>query len=197
MDMSVYPTHRILDLLYLSELRNVNNDTRFHMGCARRFRLPSPHSVDNNTTRNALIEFDIPNTLCIELPTIHPALYHRPYRYAYGITVQSESKRRSVADGIVKLDMASSGNFGEGIHKVWRLAGYTPSEPIFVPCSPNNEGDKGGAEDDGVVLSVVLDEARRLSALVVLNAQTMEEIGRAEMEHVIPFGFHGVWTERY
>ena len=45
--------------------------------------------------------------------------------------------------------------------------------------------------DDGVVLSVVLDGIRRKSALLVLNAKSMEETARTEVPHYIPFGFHG------
>lgn len=33
------------------------------------------------------------------------------------------------------------------------------------------------------------------SFLLVLDAQTMNEIGRAEVPHHILFGFHGIYTE--
>lgn len=49
-----------------------------------------------------------------------------------------------------------------------------PSEPIFV-ARPG-----GTKEDDGVLLTVALDAKRKLSCLIILNAQTMKEIGRAE-----------------
>ena len=45
-----------------------------------------------------------------------------------------------------------------------------------------------------MVLSVLLDAARRSSALVVLDAGTMEEVARASVPHHIPFGFHGVYA---
>jgi torulene dioxygenase len=41
-----------------------------------------------------------------------------------------------------------------------------------------------------VVLSVVLDGLRERSFLLVLDAETFAETGRAA-PHVIPFGFHG------
>ena len=46
-------------------------------------------------------------------------------------------------------------------------------------------------EDDGVVLSVVLDTNAGRSFLLVLDAGSFEEIARAEAPHHIPFGFHG------
>jgi torulene dioxygenase len=51
---------------------------------------------------------------------------------------------------------------------------HMPSEPIFVARPGGTE------EDDGVLLTVALDAKRKLSSLIILNAQTMEEIGRAE-----------------
>lgn len=198
MDMSIYPTNKILNLLYISQIRNQNSQNGLHMGHARRFRLPEPLRGNTSATRDAVIEFDIPQASCIELPTVHPLLYHRPYRYAYGITIHDGGLSYSIADGIIKLDMAHP--VDEGAHKVWRRPGYTPSEPIFVPrpsIHSVGEGNQEEIEDDGVLLSVVLDAVRGSSALVVLDAQTMEELGRAEMEQVFPIGFHGVWTERH
>jgi beta,beta-carotene 9',10'-dioxygenase len=42
-----------------------------------------------------------------------------------------------------------------------------------------------------VVLSVVVDGLRERSFLLVLDAETFAETGRAIAPHVIPFGFHG------
>ena len=63
--------------------------------------------------------------------------------------------------------------------------GPNPGEPVFVP--------RPGAcrEDDGVLLTLVLDAARGLSALVVLDATTLEERARAVAPHAVPAGFHG------
>lgn len=41
------------------------------------------------------------------------------------------------------------------------------------------------------VLSVVLNAQKGNSFLLVLDAHTFEEIGRAEVPHSIPFGLHG------
>lgn len=48
-----------------------------------------------------------------------------------------------------------------------------------------------GAEDAGVLLSVVLDAASESSYLLILDAETMEERARAHVPHHIPFGIHG------
>jgi beta-carotene 15,15'-monooxygenase len=58
-------------------------------------------------------------------------------------------------------------------------------EPIFVP---DPDGD---AEDDGVVLTVALDEGDDASRLVILDGETLEERARATLPHQVPFDFHG------
>jgi carotenoid cleavage dioxygenase-like enzyme len=50
---------------------------------------------------------------------------------------------------------------------------------------------EGAAEDDGLVLSVVLDPDAERSFLLVLDAASFEERVRATVPHAIPFGFHG------
>ena len=47
------------------------------------------------------------------------------------------------------------------------------------------------AEDDGLVLSVVLDSRRGTSFLLVLDASSFKEVARAHVPQHIPFGFHG------
>jgi carotenoid cleavage dioxygenase-like enzyme len=47
------------------------------------------------------------------------------------------------------------------------------------------------AEDEGVILAVVLDSAAGRSYLLVLDAQDFRELARAEVPQHIPFGFHG------
>ena len=47
------------------------------------------------------------------------------------------------------------------------------------------------AEDEGVVLSVVLDVNQQKSFLLVLDARSFQELGQAQVPPHIPFGFHG------
>lgn len=47
------------------------------------------------------------------------------------------------------------------------------------------------AEDDGVVLCVVLDTTAHSSFLLVLNAKDISEIARALLDTAIPYGLHG------
>ena len=65
------------------------------------------------------------------------------------------------------------------------LKKYQPGEPVFVP-----QHDAKG-EDDGVVLSVVLDSNSGQSFLLILDSKSFKEIARALVPHHIPFGIHG------
>jgi beta,beta-carotene 9',10'-dioxygenase len=112
-----------------------------------------------------------------EMPQIAYAGHNgRPYRYAWGA---GPSEQGGWFDQVVKVDVTT------GEHLAWREYGAYPGEPVHVP--------RPGAttEDDGVLLTVVLEPERRASALVVLDARDLEPLARAEVAHHIPFGFHG------
>ena len=66
--------------------------------------------------------------------------------------------------------------------------GCYPGEPVFV------SGPQARDEDEGVVLSVVLDADRGNSFLLILDAQSFGEVARAEVPQHIPFGFHGEYV---
>jgi len=114
----------------------------------------------------------------MELPRInYRAVNGRDYRYVYGAGVHSEDSDWS--DQLVKADVAG------GESRTWHEPGCYPGEPVFV-AAPD-----GRAEDDGAILSVVLDATSGPSFLLVLDAASFEELARAEAPQRIPFGFHG------
>ncbi|GAW13092.1 hypothetical protein ANO14919_024700 [Xylariales sp. No.14919] len=116
-----------------------------------------------------------------ELPTSNPDYATRRHRYVYSLANRGYS---TLHDSIVKTDLSTRRTVS------WRgPTGHTPGEAIFVP-RPNQLGD--GDEDDGVLLSVVLDGFGKTSYLVCLDAKTMEELGRAVCDWAIGHGFHGL-----
>jgi torulene dioxygenase len=183
--MPVYKDNSIINFLYFDNLKNMSAENYMPMGSARRFRLPSPSLLTTLTAAgDAIVEFTLPQSQ-IELPVVAPSVYNKPYRYAYGITRVHPEMHRTITDGIIKLDMSSPSS--SSTTKFWSKPNHTPSEPVFVP-RPNGED-----EDDGVLLSIVLDEQTTRSSMVVIDAKEMKEVARAEMETVFPIGFHGVW----
>jgi carotenoid cleavage dioxygenase-like enzyme len=67
----------------------------------------------------------------------------------------------------------------------WHEPGTYAGEPVYVP-RPAAE-----REDDGVLLSVVLEPERGASSLLALDAADLSELARARVPHHVPFGFHG------
>lgn len=153
-------------------------------GAFTRYRLPfQPPAADGAVpTLEAEIEIALPLAQAnIELPRIHPGRIGKPYRYAYGIHVE---KVGNFADSIIKIDAE------EGKWLVWAPeTRHVPSEPVFVPRPGATE------EDDGVLLTVVMDASVRQSSLVVIDAKNMRELARARMPIVMTYGFHGWWGD--
>jgi torulene dioxygenase len=178
---------KVLELLTLENLRHLSGKTGaspLYNTSVKRFRLQSiPTSAPDKPTAfvDAKAESDFGFDKNVELPTVAPSVANKPYQYAYGIHVHRENEKDStepVANSIIKIDVKT------GDTKVWKDEDHVPGEPIFVPTPGGTE------EDEGVLLTVVLNGKKGTSALVVLNAQTMEEVGRAEMSIPFPFGFH-------
>lgn len=192
-DLSAYDDHSILNALKLDSMRFPLEYPKMPRALPRRFLLSEVSSIPKGTIAPAQIVFRCPKEKLIELPTIHPAKYHRKYRYCYGISI-GDGPESVVYDQILKLDMDHPDVASAEIHKngsgqVWREDGCIPGEPIFVPRP-------GGAdEDDGAVLTIVLDSTLLRSKLVILDAKTMREIARAEMKTVFPLGFHGTFVK--
>ena len=113
----------------------------------------------------------------IELPRIdYRKRNGRRYRIAYGAGAR---ERGDFLNQLVKIDIES------GTARTWAQDGCYPGEPVFVPAPDQRD------EDDGVVLSVVLDAGAGSSFLLVLDAASFQELARAQAPVHIPFGFHG------
>jgi torulene dioxygenase len=189
-DLIEYKTTDILHKLYYDNLvSNGPGATKYALGELHaktnmnfsRYRLANVPGAAAKPSKvappgEAEILFELPNPKIGELPTINPAYSTIKQRYVYSIIDRGQS---SWADGLAKVDLETK----ETLY--WSEKAYTPGEPIFVA-----DGTKDG-EDDGYLLSVVLNGINGTSYLLCLDARTMKEIGRAECEVPVRFGFHG------
>ena len=68
--------------------------------------------------------------------------------------------------------------------------GY-PGEPLFI-ATP------GGAEDDGVIVTLVFDAERKRTDIVGLDARDLaaRPLFAARLAHHVPFMLHGTFTPR-
>jgi carotenoid cleavage dioxygenase-like enzyme len=174
-DMATYKDSGIVNNYYMNRLSKA--DGPLPPGRMERFVV----DVNNKKLKSRTIVSDV----CIELPHIDYTHYHSKsdYRYVYGCGVNPE-RPNEFYNHLVKIDMQ------QGSHLNWFLPGFYPGEPVFVP-HPDRQ-----AEDDGVLLSVVLDAERGHSFLLVLDAKNMKEQARAELPHPVLFGYHGTFLNQ-
>jgi carotenoid cleavage dioxygenase-like enzyme len=164
-DIVTNPDPAVIEQLYLDRLRSAEPVA----GTAKltRFRIGAGENVAGERLAEVPIEF----------PRFdYRRRAGRPYRYVYGAGNEVPG---NFIDNLVKLDL------DRGTASSWHEEGCYPSEPVFV-AAPD-----AANEDDGVILSVVLDARKAASFLVILHASTFTELARADAPHHIPFGVHG------
>jgi torulene dioxygenase len=151
----------------------------------KRYRLSASH-IKAETLNRAKAKGPLPQAeqiMCIprgELASINPNYLFKPHRYVYSIVDRGLS---TFFDGIAKTDTETE----QMIY--WdNEIGHTPGEPVFV-ANP-----EGKSEDDGVLLSVVLNGVTGTSYLLCLDARDLKELGRAEVGVAVGFGFHGAYV---
>jgi beta,beta-carotene 9',10'-dioxygenase len=170
-DMVSYDDASIIQSYYLNRLSNEHNQLPF--GTLRRYRLPL-------SKKRGRVREEILSDACMELPRFDYERFNMDgsYRSVYACGI-NPGQRSGFYNQIVKLDILTSSI------QAWYQPGCYPGEPVFV-------GRPGRSlEDDGLVLSVVLDAERGTSFLLILDGQSMDELARAEVPHPILFGYHG------
>jgi beta,beta-carotene 9',10'-dioxygenase len=166
-DMCAFEDAGVIEDLYLERLREGKPVAAPEL---TRFRLGV---ADRSVSRERLADGEI------ELPRInYGRCNERPYRYVWG----NANGDSGWLQRIVKIDT------DDGATLSWEEPGCYPGEPVFV-ARPQAE-----REDDGVLLSVVLDAAAESSFLLVLDAADLRELARARVPHHIPFSFHGQFS---
>ncbi|MCU0301628.1 MAG: carotenoid oxygenase family protein [Candidatus Nanopelagicales bacterium] len=166
-DLVGYDDAAVIEAFYLHRLEEP--DARIPAGTLRRYRIP----LGSGPVRTELL-----SGTAIELPSVDYARMNTSpaLRCVYGVGLRGGP---GFYDQLVKVDLATRAT------TTWWSADCYPGEGVFV-------GRPGRvAEDDGVVLSVVLDAARGISFLLVLDAGTFTEVARAELPHPVLFGYHG------
>ncbi|MBS4035137.1 MAG: carotenoid oxygenase family protein [Ignavibacterium sp.] len=169
-DIAAYPDPGIIQSFYLDRIKS--EEKILPGGEIRRYK------VDLNSSQK--VTFEKLTDELIELPRFDydKLNMNGNYQFIYSIGMDSKAKN-SFYDQIVKSDIKS------GKSVVWSEQNCFPGEPVFI------RNPKSKSEDDGIILSVVLDESKGNSFLLVMDAQSFTEIARAEIPHAVLFGYHG------
>jgi carotenoid cleavage dioxygenase-like enzyme len=170
-DIDAYEDAEIIRSFYLERLQDKKNELPY--GKMTRFTI----NMETGSIGKKVV-----SDTCIELPRIDYERFnmHPDYRYVYGVGIQ-EAQRQGFYNQIVKIDL-SDGSAG-----TWNAPHCYPGEPVFVG-RPGRE-----AEDDGIIMSVVLDEKKGTSFLLILDAASFKETARAEIPQPVLFGYHGAF----
>ncbi len=113
----------------------------------------------------------------IEFPKINDSIDGEPFRYAY-LTDPRSLESKDDLRFLYKLDTKTKEIIS------WSQPGCCPGELVFVPHPGGKE------EDEGIVMTIVLDLMNHSSFLLLLDAKTFKEVGRVVAPYQIPTGFH-------
>lgn len=168
-DLVAYPDADIISHYYLNRLQDPSLELPF--GNLRRYRVP---------LKGNRVSYEVISDACMELPRFDYDRYNMDstYRYVYASSV-NPAHRQGFYNQIVKVDIQT------GNAKTWYAENCYPGEPVFVGA-PHRQ-----TEDDGVILSVVLDAAAGTSFLLILDAASLQEVARATLPQPVLFGYHG------
>lgn len=118
----------------------------------------------------------------LEMPRISPLVIGKQYRYLYGL---NSSYDNGYYDRIIKLDITNEKYTG------WHQDYCYVSESVFVP-RPDGE-----SEDDGVVISTILNTQTENSSLILLDGITFKLIAQVQLPHHIPFTTHSTYLAKH
>ncbi|KAF2895552.1 hypothetical protein ILUMI_10627, partial [Ignelater luminosus] len=208
LDICSYKDASMLECMYIENMKSMQTNPNYaNMFRSQpiRFVLPliKPNceiafnknliNISNTQAKAYVLEdgiiFAVPERLCrlgCETPRIHYERYlGKPYRFYYAISADVDADNPGT---IIKVDTYNKTAL------TWCEKNCYPSEPIFVP-RPFPQ-----AEDDGVVLAAMVwgNSDTNHVGLIVLDAKTFLEIGRAEFQtpSPVPKCLHG-WFLHY
>lgn len=174
-DAVCYPDASIVNQYYLNRLADQHQ--AIPQGELRRYQI--------DLRNGKRVTYETLSETGLELPRFDYATYNTDgdYQYVYGIGTDT-SIPAEFYNQIVKIDVHARASTR------WAEPHCYPGEPVFI-ASPNRT-----SEDDGVLISVVLDATQGRSYLLVLDAASLAEIARAYVPHSILFGYHGEFFQR-
>jgi beta,beta-carotene 9',10'-dioxygenase len=174
LDIDAYEDASILRAFYLDRLQDEKSKLPF--GRLRRYRLPLGSNVGSEAT------YEIVSEACMELANFDYPRFNMDgsYRYIYATSI-NPAHPQGFYNQVVKVDIQTRTEI------IWYSPGCYPGEPLFVGRPGRNE------EDDGVIVTVVLDSHRGNSFLLVLDAHNLEEVARLEVPRPVLFGYHGAF----
>lgn len=119
-----------------------------------------------------------------EFPSIHPGHVGKRHRYTY-IACNPADRLLGLQQQVARVD----GESGAVTVHDFGPDGYM-GEPLFIPASPD------GAEEDGIIVTLVFDAASQRTCIVGLDARDLaaKPLFTARLAHHVPYGLHGCFA---
>jgi carotenoid cleavage oxygenase len=117
-----------------------------------------------------------------EFPRLDERLTGRPHRFGYAPAVGTDASHIELTGSLLKHDLVANRTDVRAFGPAQRAGEF-----VFVPSAAD------AAEDDGVLMGFVHDDGSGRTDLVLLDAGTLEDVGRIHVPARVPYGFHGNW----
>ena len=186
LDACCYHDSSIVNQLYLHNVRSpmVPGEQKFDDADVRRYELPLEELGDTGMTKALTKGADgLDYTLLysgMDLPRFNYSEKNgKPYKFVYGI---------GHVDGMIFSHLIKL-NVETKEFVTWKEPGGFVSEPVFVKAPDGKE------EDNGVVLSSVINIPDQTTSLLVLDAKEFKELGRAVVKRITPMALHGLFQK--
>ncbi|USA40520.1 8'-apo-carotenoid 13,14-cleaving dioxygenase [Pelagerythrobacter marinus] len=122
-----------------------------------------------------------------EFPRCDERHFTRPCRHVWTVGLPDDASPEYFASApLYRHDLRT----GETVERSFG-ADAVPGEFVFVPGAPD------AAEGEGWVMGFVIDRAKCVTDLAILDSMTLEDVARIHVPHVIPPGFHGNWVAAF
>lgn len=185
LDACCYPDSQIIDDLYLHNVRTSKESAKKNVALAevRRYELPLEELGNVKEGKSLVKRADgldyILLNAGLELPQFNYTEKNgKEYEFVYGI-----GTKKFVFDHLIKVNVETKE------YITWEEPEGFTSEPVFV------KRPDGKDEDDGVVLSSVINTRDQTTSLLVLDAKDFKELGRAVVNGVTPMNLHGLFKK--
>lgn len=175
------PDKNIFELLNIETLKDPDFHYSEHWQGYQKFTFRR-FILNMDTGEGSVYDFPrmwTPSTLQVEFPYINDAYRGLPYCYVY---LQTWNFAAHNAMGIIKVNMCTETSIG------WQELNKFPVEPVFAARPGATE------EDDGVIMSPVLDSTDNSTRLYIWDAKNLEILAIVDTPVTTPFTLHGVWV---
>lgn len=121
-----------------------------------------------------------------EFPVVNLGYMGRKGRYSYHVAIPDLPTQ--LFDGLIKYDLHT----GAGVRHAFAKNTFG-SEPAFAPR------ENASAEDDGYVVTFVVDTETGASEALIIDAQNFSDapLARVKIPQRVPLGFHGTWANAW